>query len=560
MAASSWPTRFRSSLSARLFVVLLGAVLLILVGNHQIANWIRTRVVQEEVLSGAERASAFLEGSLLTEMAENNRRHIDDAIRRLGEGPDVVGVRIYNKRGEVAFSSDSAEIGTRVDLQAQACFACHETAHPLSSPSIEDLSQVHVHEAGFRVLRLITPIRNREGCASGCHVHSSDDTVLGVLDVQMSLARTDSAMLRAERSSVGIGVAIALLLGAALAFIVHRAVHRPTRQLIRGTEALASGDLEVRIPVARNDELGQLADSFNRMAGSLEQANDELRQWSETLAERVRDKTQELAAIHKQMVRVEKTSSLGKMAATVAHELNNPLSGILTCSRLVARKVERALPPGEARDGALENLELIRSESVRCGNIVRDLLTYAREGTHELAPARLHALIAHANSLMGHHMQLGSVELETDLALEEDEIFCDGEQIVQSLLALMINAIEAMPEGGRLTLTTAADPTDKRFVLLRVADTGSGIPPEVRDHIFDPFFSTKNETKGVGLGLAVAFGIVRRHGGTISVDSVPGQGATFTLRLPRRPTRPFRPEFESAAVTAGSGAADEEVG
>lgn len=555
MASSSWPTRIRSSLSARLFVVLLGAVLLILIGNHQIANWIRTRVVQEEVLSGAERASTFLEGSLLTEMAENNRQHINDAIRSLGEGPDVVGVRIYNKRGEVAFSSDSAELGTRVDMQAEACFACHETELPLSTPSIEDLSQIHVHEAGFRVLRLITPIRNREGCADACHVHDQDDTVLGVLDVQMSLAKTDAAMLRAERSSLAIGVAIALLLGAALAFIVHRGVHQPTRQLIRGTEALAAGDLDIRIPVERTDELGQLADSFNRMAGSLEHANDELRQWSDTLAERVRDKTQELAAIHRQMVQVEKTSSLGKMAATVAHELNNPLSGILTCSRLVARKVERGMPPGETRERTLENLELIRSESVRCGNIVRDLLTYAREGTHELAPEHLHSLVDHAISLMGHHMQLSEVELQTDLALEDDEIVCDGEQIVQSLLALMINAIEAMPEGGSLTLTTDSDPTDDRFVRLGVADIGSGIPPEVRDRIFDPFFSTKNETKGVGLGLAVVFGIVRRHGGEILVDSAPGKGTTFTLRLPRRPTRPYRPELESVAVAAGSGTA-----
>jgi two-component system NtrC family sensor kinase len=560
MADSSWPTRFRSSLSARLFVVLLGAVLLTLIGNHQIANWIRTRVVQEEVLSGAERASAFVEGSLLTEMAENNRAHIHDAIRRLGEGQEVEGVRIYNKRGEITFSSDSLEIGARVDMQAQACFACHETDLPLSSPEIKDLSSIYQHEDGFRVLRLITPIRNREGCSGGCHAHGSDDTVLGVLDIQMSLANTDAAMLRAERSSVLIGVLIALLLGAALALIVHRAVHRPTRELIRATDSLAAGELDVRIPVERKDELGQLANSFNRMARNLEQAHDELRQWSDTLAERVRDKTQELAAIHKQMVQVEKTSSLGKMAATVAHELNNPLSGILTCSRLVARKLERAMPPGEARDGALENLELIRSESIRCGNIVRDLLTYAREGTHELAPAHLHSLVSHAKSLMGHHMQLASVELETNLDLENDEIVCDGEQIVQSLLALMINGIEAMPEGGTLTLATRADPADDRFVLLSIADTGSGIPPEVRDRVFDPFFSTKNETKGVGLGLAVVFGIVRRHGGTISVDSVPDQGATFTLRLPRRPARPYRPEIESAAVPAGTGTGDEEVG
>ena len=260
------------------------------------------------------------------------------------------------------------------------------------------------------------------------------------------------------------------------------------------------------------------------------------------------------------MVQVEKTSSLGKMAATVAHELNNPLSGILTCSRLVERRVEKELPPGEVRDGMLRNLELMRTESIRCGNIVRGLLTYARGGSHELGPGHLHDLVGHATDLTRHHMELGTVELVTALDLADDEIVCDGEQIVQSLLALMINAIEAMPEGGMLTLSTQVDPRDDAYVLLRVADTGHGIPVEVRDRIFDPFFSTKNETKGVGLGLAVVFGIVRRHGGTIQVDSSPGSGSTFTLRLPRKPGDSYMPDYDSASRLTGVGPGGEEVG
>jgi len=559
MTAQSRITVLRSSLSTRLFFILLGAVLLIFVGNHFVANWIRTSVVQKEVLNGAERASEFLEESLLSEMMENNREHINDAIWRLGRDPEVEIVRIYNKRGEIAFSSDSAEIGRRVDMRAQACHACHETERPLSSPDTEDLFRIHIHPNGYRVLRLVTPIRRRENCSGGCHVHGPSESILGVLDVQMSLAATDAAMVGAERLSVGVGGLIVLLLGMAMALILHHSVYQPTQELIRGTESLAAGDLDVRLDVRRKDELGQLAESFNRMATSLERANAELRDWSDTLAARVRDKTQQLEAIHRQMVQVEKNSSLGKMAATVAHELNNPLSGILTCARLVQRRLEADMPDGEVREKMLQSLELIRSESIRCGNIVRGLLTYARGGSHQLGPGHLHALVEQAQNLVSHHMELGSVELVADLGLADDQVVCDGEQIVQSLLALMINGVEAMPGGGTLTVSTRLDPDDDRFVILGVADTGHGMPREVQDRIFDPFFSTKNETKGVGLGLAVVSGIVRRHGGTITVDSSPGSGATFTIRLPREPEESHEVKLGATSFLPEIGTGSQEV-
>ncbi|MFO7588487.1 MAG: ATP-binding protein [Gemmatimonadota bacterium] len=558
MTAASRLAALRSSLSVRLFLVLLGAVFLLSVVNAFLSSRIRHSVVEDEVRAGADQAAAFLEGSLLTEMRENNRDHIHEAIRRLGREPGVEAVRIYNKRGEIAFSSDSAEIGREADLRDAACVACHATDEPLVRPEHSELFRIYEQRDGDRVLGVIRPIHNEPGCAtSACHAHEPGQAVLGVLDVQVSLASTDAALARAEQLSLLVVLLFLVAVGLLLAFIVRHWVYRRIKRMIGGTEKVAAGKLDVRLPVEREDEFGQLAASFNRMAASLQAANVELREWSETLAERVRDKTHELAAIHRQMVQVEKTSSLGKMAATVAHELNNPLSGILTCSRVVARRVEKEIPDGEARDRILESLDLIRSESMRCGKIVRDLLTYARGGTHELAPARLHVVVEHATNLMGHHLELGSVRLETDLRLEDDEIVCDGDQIVQALLALMINAVEAMPEGGELTLSTERDPRDDGSVLLAVADTGMGIPDEVRDRIFDPFFSTKNETKGVGLGLAVVYGIVRRHGGEISVVSSPGNGTRFTLRLPRRPGHGHRPDLGERASSASAAAIEE---
>jgi two-component system NtrC family sensor kinase len=250
----------------------------------------------------------------------------------------------------------------------------------------------------------------------------------------------------------------------------------------------------------------------------------------------VQEKTDELERIHQQMMQVEKAASLGKMAATVAHELNNPLSGIITYAKLIARRLRGQLPESGERTAMLDDLELIRSESMRCGKIVRDLLTYARESKPEFQPVHLHEVVEHALKLVAHHTQLEQVETQTDLRLADDTVVCDREQIVQALIALMVNAVEAMPQGGRLVLSTWEAAGAER-VCLGVSDTGIGIPPDLKERIFDPFFSTKSETKGVGLGLAVVYGIVQRHEGTISVTSAPGAGTTFTIEIPRDPTR-----------------------
>src|SRR3990170_3340959 len=531
-----------SSLSFKLFFVLFLSILLLFAVYAGVRTRFQERQLEQQVKAEAYRASDFIKQSLLTAMLGNERERIYAHIRLLGAEPGVEVVRIYNKKGEIKFSSQEREIGASVDLQAEACYACHAFHRPLQSLPTAERARIYRKELDgqqYRVLGLINPIQNAPGCSNGgCHAHTAHQSVLGVLDVQMSMATLDSALAASERHGFALATLVILAAALLMAAIVFYAVYLPVKQLRRGTEALGRGNLDVEIDLRRSDEMGMLARSFNEMARSLKRADGELRTWSHSLETRVQEKTAELERIHQQIIQVEKTASLGRMAATVAHELNNPLSGIITYAKLVARRLRGGMPESPERVAMLDDLELIRAESMRCGKIVRDLLTYARESTPEFQPVHLHDVIQRALKLLEHHTEIAHVETEPDLRLADDIVVCDREQVVQALIALMINAVEAMPTGGRLTLKTWEGAPGR--VCLAVSDTGVGISEEVRERIFDPFFSTKSDAKGVGLGLAVVYGIVQRHEGRISVASTPGAGTTFTIDIPRGPSAAVR--------------------
>jgi len=536
MAKPSRLGALASTLSFRLFLVLSLAILLLFTIHATLAQHFQTVAIEGQVKIAAYSQSDFIRQSLYTAMLRNERGRIHEMITLLGREPGVEVIRIYNKQGQITFSTAEQEIGTTVNRQAEACYVCHAAAQPLSAVPSAERARIYRKADARRVMGLINPVPNDRSCSeASCHVHPAAVSVLGVLDVQMSLAALDADAVAARRRSLALAVGIVLLSMALMAVIVYRSVSRPIGKLRQGTEQLAEGDLGVEIDLHRSDELGLLATSFNRMAHSLRDADAELRDWSHTLEDRVQQKTQELEQLTAQLVQAEKTATLGRMAATVAHELNNPLSGILTYAKVTARRVSALMPEGPDRQRLLDALKLIQSESMRCGNIVRDLLTYARQSRAEFRPAQLHDLVERALQLVAHHTELRGIGTDRALTLADDNLACDGEQIVQALIALLINAVEAMGEGGRLAVRTWADPLAPGRLKLSVSDTGVGIPPEIQPHIFDPFFSTKHETKGVGLGLAVVYGIIQRHDGRIEVESRPGDGTTFTITLPREP-------------------------
>jgi two-component system NtrC family sensor kinase len=308
-------------------------------------------------------------------------------------------------------------------------------------------------------------------------------------------------------------------------------VYRPVKELIDGTHRVAGGDLAYRLPVRSEDELGDLAASFNKMTAEVEGVQAKIE-------EQVRRKTLELERAHKSLLSTEKMASIGKLAATVAHEINNPLFGILTYARLVLRALLKLDIPG--RDELAEQLQTIERESKRCGDLVKSLLTFSRQAPSNREPNDLNAVVRRAILLVKHKLDMQSVELVERLAADLPPAFCDANQIQQVILVLMVNASEAMPKGGRLEVSTEFDARTEQCVAL-VKDNGSGIPEDVLPRIFDPFFTTKEDQLRTGLGLAVAHSIVEQHAGGITVRSAPGEGTEFRVALPM------------AAVAAGIG-------
>ncbi len=298
-----------------------------------------------------------------------------------------------------------------------------------------------------------------------------------------------------------------------------------------GTERLTHGDLGFQIEPNSNDEVGELAHSFNEMSRQLSNARDEITAWNRTLEDRVLEKTSELKKAAERMLHVEKMATIGKMAAVVAHEINNPLSGILTYSKLVKRWIERGVFDDDAkRHEMAENLDLVAIESRRCGDLVKNLLSFSRSNPINLEWIQLNPIVDRVVKLAAHKLEMASIEIHVDSGADLPVVRADAAQMEQVLLALTMNAIDAMPHGGNLWISTGV--TDHSELLMQVRDDGVGIPADILPRLFEPFLTTKDTGKGVGLGLAISHNIVERHNGRIEVDSKLGHGTTFNIYLP----------------------------
>jgi two-component system NtrC family sensor kinase len=522
-STNSRATALRLGLAAKLAICVIAST----AAFFALFGYINLRMERAHSESLIEQAAGRITNVILRstryEMLHNDRDALANIIQEIGSEPAIQRVRIFNKDGRITLSTEAPEVNTMVDKTAEACAGCHAQRVPLTSLKRPDRSRTFTDMQGHRVLGVIRPIDNSPACSSAaCHVHPAGQRVLGVIDANLSLATVDGQLSQHQANLAGFLVG-AIVFGSLLAVLfIWVMVYRPVRELIDGTDRVAGGDLDYRLPVHSDDELGDLARSFNKMT-------EEVAGVQEKIEEQVRRKTAELERVHKTLLGAEKMASIGKLAATVAHEINNPLFGILTYARLTRRGLLQH--EFEGRDEMAGQLETIERESKRCGDLVKNLLTFSRQAPSHREANDLNTVVERAVLLVRHKLDMQGIELKQHLAEGLPPVECDANQIQQVILVLMMNASEAMATGGTLEIATTFDEGSEQGIVT-VKDTGNGISPDVLPHIFDPFFTTKEDQHRTGLGLAVAHSIVEQHAGEISVRSTPGEGAEFRLALP----------------------------
>jgi two-component system NtrC family sensor kinase len=522
--------RWSRSLSTKLVALLLAT----LTGVFALLGYLTIRLhrqhLEQASLMSAERVSDIILRSTTDSMLRDDQDGLHRIMQTIGGQPGVEKVRIFDNQGLISSSTDAQEVNHAVDKSAEACYGCHSQSQALARLNRPDRFRIYRSASGHRVLGIVTPIENQPACSNAaCHAHPASQQILGVLDTNLSLAKTDTQLAESSAQMLGYTALCMILIAALSVLAVWKVVGKPVRELKHAAESLAKGKLGYQIAVHSGDELGHLARAFNDMSRQLQVAREEVLGWNRTLESRVDDKSRELKRAHDQLLHVEKMASVGKMAAVVAHEINNPLSGILTYAKLLRRWVDHDQAQGLKRQEALQSLDVIASESRRCGELVKNLLTFSRSSPMNLAPADLNTVVERAVKLVQHQFELNAIELHLDLGPELPVILCDPAQIEQVLLALIMNAVDAMPRGGNLWLRSSLL---EDGIGLEVRDDGMGIPAEILPHIFEPFLTTKESEHGVGLGLAISRGIVERHQGEIKVESEAGKGTTFVITLP----------------------------
>ncbi len=505
--------------------IVMGAVLLATMIMYAFLNVeTLTNMFMDEALKDVDNLSETIIRTTHYQMLEDDRERVYQMIDEVASQKGVNRIRLLDKEGIINFSTQKEEIGTCVDRGSEGCSGCHIGETTLVQASSMDRSRIFVNRDGVELLGVTKEILNKESCYTAqCHFHAPEAQMLGILDVHVDLGGVRETAAAYRNNIVVFTLVLLLILGTCLSMLTHQLINVPVGNLLEQTQRVAQGDLSTRVATYPKDELGELTEAFNNMTGKLKIAQEESRDWANTLEARVAERTEKIQRMQSKLLRSEKLASLGELVAGIAHEINNPLTGVLMFATMLEE--DSRLDPALKAD-----LGTIVHETQRCAKIVRELLDFSRESVPQKKIESINLLLDKTMSLVEHHTSFHDIEVIKEYDPKLPKILIDPSQIEQVFMNILINASQAMPTSGRLTIQTGVM-EQENILYTRVTDTGMGISEENLQKIFDPFFSTKGNA-GTGLGLSVSYGIIENHGGTIEVASTLGGGTSFTIKLP----------------------------
>ena len=526
---------FRNSLKFKVgFYLMISLIVAVFIFSLVMVRNNREELLQQVQVNSSQLSRVVISSTRFA-MLQNQPSHVDRIIQDVGDQEDIEKVRILSKDGVIIHSSDKQEIGRQVDQEAEACLACHLNEQSRLQSPMYGRTRFFSNQHGKRMLGSTAVIHNEPTCAgAGCHKSTQEQPILGVLDIIYPLDAIESTLRSNTYTVFALSFGFIILAGILVSYLVHRLIYLPLSDLDNGAERLAMGDLDNTIPVRSKDEFGHLARSFNSMTKALRKSRVDLEDWGRTLEQKVEEATQELHKAQAESARSEKLASVGLLAAGIAHELNNPLTGVLTFSYLVRKNLPDGSPDAE-------DLDLVIRETKRCASIIRRLLDFSREKTPEKTFYNLNILVDEAVQLIAQAAQVKDIEVITDLDEHLPAIWIDENLIKQVIMNMLVNAQHAIESEGWIKIKTRlisagecpesiTDPQE--MAEITITDSGCGIPESDLQRIFDPFFTTKGVGKGTGLGLSVSHGTVESHGGVIEVESIVGKGTEFHIYLP----------------------------
>jgi two-component system NtrC family sensor kinase len=524
---NSYFTFISRSLAAKLIVAI---VLLILVGGgiswYTLIRAGRKNLVNEAVRDTAS-YSEIIHKSIRYSMLTNNRDAIQGTIEELASVKDLKGIRLFDGKGRIYYSSKQEEIGKQIDRSAPACVGCHrDPANPSGTLAKEIQWTTAVGSEGHTTLFFVEPIYNEPSCSrAACHVHSPSQRVLGILESDFSLVAVDRKIREQMVHTTVYAMAFMCVVSVILTVILRKFVLKPLTSLSDAMGAVAQGDLGRTAVASSDDELGRLVHTFNAMTVELRGTREKMEAWTETLEREVANKTKELKSSRDNLIQAEKLAALGRLTADVAHEIRNPLTAIGG----FARRLQKSLSAEKERARA----EIIVTEVDRLEKILRDVLTFSRDAQlhleKHLVAEFLHDVVSAHEPVCAEQSIAVEVRMEQDLP----PVLIDRYQVEQALTNLITYAIDAMPRGGTLKIIAGTEELhDVHYVILQVSDTGQGMSQDVLPLIFEPFYSIKTTSHGTSLGLAITRKIIEEHGGFVKAESEQGKGSRFSLYFP----------------------------